>query len=435
MKKFIHPASDPKIEIHRDYLHSVILDLKYNYQLMAKSLRQARENPNSQLYLGRLGNSVDCVMKLEEFVKEDLDIIRKGGYFKFLQKELVPFEDELGKLHDLLERAKTLHWDMYNRLGHGKDNEDYEKGIGFKKIAFAEPNRADHAVYVTARSIFRVLEEIYKKLGLMIRDKERDRKFEGFAKDKIVEASLWYSKHYKHAEQCEYVEHIKTYVEVIKAYLDQLDNEGIDKRDHTIVLSPSQYNVTPGKFRPSVFRRFEVGLGVGAMLGGYAGYKLGRGKKKLKKFADTIVLTDIMNKSGFFCPYCSATLVMKNPMDDAVRCKCGRNFTVIMKHVFHPKDKHMGKSFDPFDEFEKLGLPILPIENLKLVNRMRGRIKRLWNWRHKKAEEPVAKGFPIAPIAAIADDVALLGYYGLKNRKNKKKQKQMRLAQSQINRR
>jgi len=378
-----------------------------------------------------------------------------------------------------------------------------------KKIAFAESNRDINAIRAIAKSIIGVLQQIAHKLAELIRSGRRDKKFEAYAREKAVEAAKWYNQHKRYETKVREVLRVMSYVQAIMSYLKSLeqdvDNEGVDKRDRTIVLSPAHYNITPGKFRPSVFRRFGVGLGVGAMLGGYAGYKLGqrKGKKKFKKSLDTIVLTDIMNKSGFFCPYCSATLVLKNPMDDAVRCKCGKNFTVIMKHVFHPKDKHMGMSFDPFDEFEKIGLlPTgLPIENIKLIGRVRSKLKRLWDWRHKKteakAEEPVAKadrtveqvkrairraeertmragkrtlpafgrpphptaesdyqkeldilnrlkaeleriggmqkGFPIAPLASIADDVALYGYYGYKNRKNKRKQ--MRQTQSQINRR
>lgn len=151
-------------------------------------------------------------------------------------------------------------------------------------------------------------------------------------------------------------------------------------------------------------------------------------KRVVMHKSDTIVLTDI-HKSGFFCPYCSATLVMKNPMDDAIHCKCGKNFNIIYKYMMHPKDKHMGKDFDPFDEFEKIGLPI---ENIKMINNVRSKLKRLWNWRHKKEEEkvgePVAKGIPFGPIASVADDAVLYGYYGYKNRK---KRKQQRLAQNQ----
>lgn len=138
-------------------------------------------------------------------------------------------------------------------------------------------------------------------------------------------------------------------------------------------------------------------------------------QKSLHKAFDTIVITD-MYKSGFFCPYCSATLVLKNPMDDAIYCKCGKNFNIITKYILHPKNKHMGMDIDDSD----MGKAEIP---LKLLNRIRGKASRIWHWRRnkleeQKQEEPVSK-LAWGSIIGVADDIVPMVGRKLMNRKPK----------------
>jgi hypothetical protein len=167
--------NDKKLEEKRRLLQSYLDSLKEHYKRVRKLVT---DNTRDKAIESAADNAASKFM----------EFYRKHKYF---------FKDvEEGKEFSM-DRGSGICYDITNLLYWLNKNKD------MKKIAFAEPNRADNAIYVTARSIFRVLEEIYKKLGTMIRDEERNKKFENFAKDKIAEAAIWYNRNYKHVKQCE----------------------------------------------------------------------------------------------------------------------------------------------------------------------------------------------------------------------------------------